>query len=623
VLSQWLQRLHGSVVQGPLVSLSRSGLLRVSESQLSRAARVQLPVVHGGQAAVVKVVDETGAHLALRVQAVSSAEEKSRQMERLVNMTTVASAARERPDRFPSVLPVVESFVLVVPGDQIPVTGADPEYELWCDLMPWCPGDLNGWARATPVGGRHPGAVLGAFVPMAATVHAVHEDLGIVHRDITPNNVLVDERGRLLLADWGIAHGLAVGQTSTYTQLVGNRGFSLPPEMLAGDPSVGRYTDAWYLGSLLSWMLTGQPPGPQHGPDWLPPGLPGGPAGEQVQAVVRGLCWPDPRGRMDLGRAQTLLTEAAAGRASMTGPFTPAVPAAPAVGPTAPFLAANPSVGHQSGTYPTGNLTTANYATVAYPPHGFAQAPRPAQARADAVSSDAPSSGTRRGLLVAVAVVVVLLVVGGGAWGVAALSGMLDTPSASSPDKPPSSAARDDPTTTGGGRNPGNDTSDPPVGSLPVYSAERMEQIADDLVDAVGGPQVTWVVFYEGGYVIAYAPLEPGSTKFDEYTWRDGKVTHGPLSIQPDAADVPKMLFDLTTVDWTVVEPLVDKVPELAPEEPLGFVSVHRPGTMMSTYSSVFTYGVTTPVMFTVATHGDYGSSMIYADAAGKVVKVN
>ncbi len=313
VLSQWLQRRNGSVVAGSRISLTRGGFLRVSDEVNSRPVQVALPVTHGGQAAVARVLDPSGTVLALRVQAVSSTQEKARQMERLLSMVTVATAAKERPDRFPAVLPVDESFVMVVPGTEMPMTGPQPEYELWCDLMAWCPRDLNSWQPAAGQP-RDLLVVLDAFLPLLATVQATHEDLGIVHRDITPNNVLVDGQGRLLLADWGIAHGLSAGQTSTRTELVGNRGFSLPPEMLAGDPSVGRYTDAWYLGSLLTWMLTGQPPGPQHGPTWLPPGMPTGPAGEQVAAAVQGLCHRDPRGRLDLPQAWAHLSATAQGR---------------------------------------------------------------------------------------------------------------------------------------------------------------------------------------------------------------------------------------------------------------------------------------------------------------------
>ncbi|MCL2468281.1 MAG: protein kinase [Micrococcales bacterium] len=318
VLSRWLQQQAGTVVQGSRISIGTSGLLRVSSAPDSVPVQVSLPVMHGGQAAVARARDAAGVEMALRVQAVISEHDRARQMERLTSMVTVATAARERPDLYPAILPVRESFVITVPGAQMPMVGAAPEYELWCDLMAWCPGDLNDWERTT--GPRGLENVLALFVPVMVTVQAVHENLGIVHRDITPNNVLVDASGRLLLADWGIAHGIAADQTSTYTQLIGNQGFALPPEMLMGDPSVGRYTDAWYLGCLLAWMLTGDTPGAQHGSRWLPPGLPTGGLGDVVRVVLTGLCAPDPRERLDLRSALTALYEGRAPAVTVTRP---------------------------------------------------------------------------------------------------------------------------------------------------------------------------------------------------------------------------------------------------------------------------------------------------------------
>ncbi len=333
-LSQWLQRQHASLVRGSLVRLTPSGLPQVSRALDSHPVRVLLPVLRGGQAAVARaVVDGTqGPDLALRVQAVSAQAERVRQMERLVTMLTVAEATRADPARYPAVLPVLESFVVTVPWDQIP-TAPPARYELWCDVMPWCPTTLAHAGRHTPDGAvdRTPSVVLTRIVPLVRTVQAVHEHLNVVHRDITPNNVLVDDAGRLLLADWGIAHTVADGQTSTRTQQIGNRGFSLPPEMLAGDQAVGRYTDAWYLGSLLFWMLTGQPPGPQHGADWLPPGLPGGPAGEALAGTVRGLCDPDPRRRTSLAEAASRLDHL-----RLAGPSDWAAPTSAARSPQRP-----------------------------------------------------------------------------------------------------------------------------------------------------------------------------------------------------------------------------------------------------------------------------------------------
>jgi len=327
-LSQWLQRQHTGVVQGSLVRLTSAGLPQVSSAADSHAIRVLLPVLRGGQAAVARaVVDGTQSpELALRVQAVSSQAERVRQMQRLVTMLTVAEKTRAEPARYPAVLAVLESFVLTVPADQLPAASRVTQHELWCDVMPWCRTSLS--SARDDVLAAGPSAAIARLLPLVLTVHAVHEDLNVVHRDITPNNVLVDSAGRLLLADWGIAHTVAAGQTSTRTELVGNRGFSLPPEMLAGDQGVGRYTDAWYLGSLLVWLFTGTPPGPQHGTGWLPGGLPTGAAGAELERVARGLCAEDPHRRTGLAEAGFRLDRLRHARPSDWGP--PAAPAQPA-----------------------------------------------------------------------------------------------------------------------------------------------------------------------------------------------------------------------------------------------------------------------------------------------------
>ncbi|MCL2091860.1 MAG: protein kinase [Micrococcales bacterium] len=652
VLSRWLQRQHGSTVRGSLVSLSRGGLLRVSDVQ-SRPVRVVLPVVHGGQAAVARAVDQTGVSLALRVQAVSSDAEKARQMERLVNRATVAEAARAQPDRFPAVLPVLESFVLVVPGADVPVTAPESEYELWCDLMAWCPHDLNGWAQTVPVASREPGAVLGAFVPVLTTVHAVHQDLGIVHRDITPNNVLVDSDDQLLLADWGIAHGLASDQTSTYTQLVGNRGFSLPPEMLAGDPSVGRYTDAWYLGSLLAWMLTGQTPGPQHGPGWLPPGLPDGAVGEQVTAVIQSLCWPDPRGRMDLGQAQAVLVDAAAGRvsANLTGPatstFGPAVP-----GATASDQAPGPTVRLTGG--PTGLLAGPAYGSPPLPPSYDLPGPTDPQSHpgmpTDSLElglDDRPSFSRTWRRVAAIAVVVVVAVVAAALWAPGPLSrdravapaagptsgrtapSTAPSQSAADPDEPDDDdVEQQDPgvepedsaglpgqvvapgQTVPGQTVPGQTVPGQPAPGQTVtgatYSAARIYQILDDLYAATGGKQFTKVNFYPE-YVIATAPTAPGEATFDDFTWRSGKVTHKLSPIQPKSDD----LFDATTVSWSQAEVLARRMPELT--------GVDSPD---KTYVFVSRGVVNKVLQFQLTTSDGYYNPVVRADPSGNITQM-
>ena len=353
VLSQWLQQRNGAVLRGSLIRLSPAGLLRVSTADDSRPVRVLLPVLHGGQAAVARaeLADAPGAVLALRVQAVASPQEKLRQTERLLSMLSVVTAAREQPQTYPAVLPVVESFVVTVPGAQIPTTAPLDEYELWCDVMTWCDANLAERHQADGLAARALDVVVRRLLPVFATVHAVHENLGVIHRDITPNNVLVDGAGRLLLTDWGIAHGLDADKTSTYTQRAGNLGYALPPETRRGDTAIGRYTDAWYLGCLLVWMLTGQLPGPD-GTGQLPAGLPVGAVGEQLDVVVRGLCRHDPHRRMTLPEASARLGALVDGSRVVVQPAAPGRAGASEVPPPRTVVG-QPGAG-RPGAEPTG-----------------------------------------------------------------------------------------------------------------------------------------------------------------------------------------------------------------------------------------------------------------------------
>ena len=86
-----------------------------------------------------------------------------------------------------------------------------------------------------------------------ALAHA--HSLGVVHRDLSPGNVLIDETGRVRLADFGIA------RLSEATATVGGEVWGTPafmaPEQVAGDP-VGPAADVYSLGLVLLEALTGE-----------------------------------------------------------------------------------------------------------------------------------------------------------------------------------------------------------------------------------------------------------------------------------------------------------------------------------------------------------------------------
>jgi hypothetical protein len=82
---------------------------------------------------------------------------------------------------------------------------------------------------------------------------------GLIHRDVKPSNVLIDNRGNCLLTDFGIAK--MVGGTKHFTQTGGIVGTPhyMSPEQGGGDPLTPQ-SDIYSLGVLLYEMVTGRVP---------------------------------------------------------------------------------------------------------------------------------------------------------------------------------------------------------------------------------------------------------------------------------------------------------------------------------------------------------------------------
>jgi serine/threonine-protein kinase len=96
---------------------------------------------------------------------------------------------------------------------------------------------------------------------LADALHAAHETrdehgqpLGLVHRDVSPQNVLVDARGHVKLIDFGVAKARHRLSVSVSGEIKGKLAY-LAPEQLAGDP-VDRRVDVWALGVVLWETLT-------------------------------------------------------------------------------------------------------------------------------------------------------------------------------------------------------------------------------------------------------------------------------------------------------------------------------------------------------------------------------
>ncbi|MET0810180.1 MAG: protein kinase [Thermoleophilaceae bacterium] len=101
-----------------------------------------------------------------------------------------------------------------------------------------------------------PERTIEVLAQVAGALDAAHER-GLVHRDVKPGNVLLDEAGHPYLTDFGITKP-AEGDAMDTGQMVGTLDY-LAPEQIRGEEVDGR-TDCYALACVLYECLTGTPP---------------------------------------------------------------------------------------------------------------------------------------------------------------------------------------------------------------------------------------------------------------------------------------------------------------------------------------------------------------------------
>ena len=85
---------------------------------------------------------------------------------------------------------------------------------------------------------------------------------GVVHRDVTLENVFLTRRGEVKLIDFGIArllHAPAADTEPSIGQVVGTPGFMAPEQAQGLNREVGVQSDVWAVGAILFELLTGVP----------------------------------------------------------------------------------------------------------------------------------------------------------------------------------------------------------------------------------------------------------------------------------------------------------------------------------------------------------------------------
>jgi eukaryotic-like serine/threonine-protein kinase len=153
--------------------------------------------------------------------------------------------------------------------------------------------------------GFHEGRLRAALRQLAAAVAALH-DLGKLHRDLNPGNVLVTREGRVVVLDFGLICDRERHADAPYDGACGTPAY-MSPEQAAGKPATP--ASDWYgVGVMLFEALTGQLPftgsavrmlGNKRHQDAPPPSLlaPGLPA--ELEALCVALLRRKPEARPD------------------------------------------------------------------------------------------------------------------------------------------------------------------------------------------------------------------------------------------------------------------------------------------------------------------------------------
>ena len=143
-------------------------------------------------------------------------------------------------------------------------------------------------------------AVAKLGVEAAEALEYAHQT-GVIHRDIKPNNLLVDGRGRLWITDFGLARFGADAELTQTGDVIGTLRYMSPEQALARRGLVDHRTDVYALGATLYELLTLEPACP----------------GRDRKELLWQIAWEEPRPLRHANRAvpadlETILLKALA-----------------------------------------------------------------------------------------------------------------------------------------------------------------------------------------------------------------------------------------------------------------------------------------------------------------------
>jgi eukaryotic-like serine/threonine-protein kinase len=226
----------------------KADLVQQLQSALAGAYTIERELGHGGMATVFLAHGRDGTPVAFKL--LNPDLSSTLGADRFRREIRVAARLQH-----PNILSVLDSGVATVP-----LAGGTLDL-LWF-TMPFVQGQ-NAWERFEKEGPYPTDEVLRIGRAVASALAYAHAQ-GVVHRDIKPDNIML-EGDKVLVADFGVARAVSeVHEKLTATGMVVGTPTYMSPEQASGDKEIDGRSDTFALACVLYELLSGE--APFHGP---------------------------------------------------------------------------------------------------------------------------------------------------------------------------------------------------------------------------------------------------------------------------------------------------------------------------------------------------------------------